>query len=89
MCSPVQMERVHHPKKFDKTESAFNLLWKRHKDKDAVEQVNLLMNDESHSRSQRPRKDPDRVKNCLKPKGINLDEDNKENDPTEPPSCPE
>jgi hypothetical protein len=55
-----------------------------------MEQFNLLMNDESYrySKSQRP-KDPDRLKNCLKRKGINLDdEDDKENNPTEPPLPP-
>jgi hypothetical protein len=81
--SPMQTEVVRRPK-FDRTESAFNTLWKRLKDKKTMEEINLLMNDESYDKCQRPR-DPDRFKNHLKQKGIDVVEHDKENTPAEAP----
>jgi hypothetical protein len=74
LYSPIQTES-HRPKldKFDRMDSTFNQLWKCHKEKNIMEQVNFLMNYESHNKSSRPR-DPERLKRCLKCKGITLDE---------------
>ena len=82
--SPVQTEIVQQAK-FDRTGSTYNSLWKRVGDKKTIEQVNLLMNDVSYIKHQRPQ-DPDRLKSHLKRKGINVpDEDNKENNHSKPP----
>jgi hypothetical protein len=83
ICSPMQTEVVRRPK-FDLTESAFNASWKRLKDKKTVEEINLLMNDESCVKHQRPR-DPNRLKNHLKQKGVDLVKHDKENTPAEAP----
>jgi len=82
--SPVQTEFVQQAK-FDRTGSTYNSLWKRVGDKKTLEQVNLLMNDTTYTKYQRP-KDPDRLKSHLKRKGINVpDEQDKENNHSKAP----
>jgi hypothetical protein len=75
--TPARTEFIYRPD-FARTEfSIFSHLWKRHKDTKTMEEVNILMNDKSYNRYQRP-KNPDRLSNHLKRKGYNYRDQNED-----------